>query len=522
MFAQATPLLRVLIIAADTLASPPPNSGSGDPLEPLFPSVEWACEGEGGRLGAGHLAPRQGRGCDSAAQSRGRPAGQTGLGSARGAPAWAARGVQGKEAAGRLLGREEERRPWGFLTSARHNPGRLFDQSLGPEMFLVLSPAKDQEYLGCSWLMGGLNVGEFRKVLMKTGLVLVVLGHVSFIAAAVLHGTMLRFVAAASDAVVLQYCVVDILSVTSAIVRWAVFSLSVACGLLSLTCALGLLASIAVTFATQGRALLAACTFESPELPTLAPDCPFDPTRIYSSSLCLWAISLMFCVAESVSAVRCAQLVHRLLELKPWWGKSCHHTGSLLQRPPTVQTPERGPQSGPQPGRRGRGSRGPVKAGRLRAGSSPAQNWEALLGSHCSRRTIEGSLLAPRMNSSSDSLPVGRRKDYWRGEGSHETRQVVREGKQGRPPTPTPDTHRHCLYPFGGRFSQSSFPGSIRPQASSSRTKPSCKWPMGDGGREGRGHQRVRRAALSPHPDLGLYKHLKVMLLGPRRREGRL
>lgn len=39
-----------------------------------------------------------------------------------------------------------------------------------------------------------------------------------------------------------------------------------------------------------------------------------------------------------------------------------------------------------------------------------AQNWEALLGSHCSRRTMDGSLLAPRMNSSRDSLPAGRRK----------------------------------------------------------------------------------------------------------------
>lgn len=68
---------------------------------------------------------------------------------------------------------------------------------------------------------GGLNVDEFRKVLMKTGLVLVVLGHVSFVAAAVLHGTMLRFVVTTSDAVVLQYCVVDILSVTSAIVVMA-------------------------------------------------------------------------------------------------------------------------------------------------------------------------------------------------------------------------------------------------------------------------------------------------------------
>lgn len=64
---------------------------------------------------------------------------------------------------------------------------------------------------------GGLSVGDFRKVLMKTGLVLVVLGHVSFIAAALLHGTVLRYVAAPHDAVALQYCVVNILSVISAI-----------------------------------------------------------------------------------------------------------------------------------------------------------------------------------------------------------------------------------------------------------------------------------------------------------------
>lgn len=160
----------------------------------------------------------------------------------------------------------------------------------------------------------------------------------------------------------------------SPIQRWTVFSSSMACALLSLTCALGLLASIAVTFATQGRALLAACTFGSPGLLVLVPDCPFDPTRIYvsaqawdcrrgqgraggvggmggdtqglirggkgswrptlhpapcappqSSSLCLWGISLVFCVAESVFAVRCAQLAHQLLELRPWWGKSSHH-----------------------------------------------------------------------------------------------------------------------------------------------------------------------------------------------------
>ncbi|XP_038387106.1 transmembrane protein 54 isoform X1 [Canis lupus familiaris] len=211
-----------------------------------------------------------------------------------------------------------------------------------------MSPTLSQMVSG---LPGGLNVADFRKVLMKTGLVLVVLGHVSFIAAALLHGTVLRYVTAPHDAVALQYCVVNIVSVTSAIVvitsgiaaivlsrylpsiplRWTVFSSSVACALLSLTCALGLLASIAVTFATQGHALLAACTFGSPELLVLVPDCPFDPTRIYSSSLCLWGISLVLCVAESVFAVRCAQLAHQLLELRPWWGKSSHR---MMQESP--------------------------------------------------------------------------------------------------------------------------------------------------------------------------------------------
>ncbi|PNJ90073.1 TMEM54 isoform 2 [Pongo abelii] len=140
--------------------------------------------------------------------------------------------------------------------------------------------------------LGGLSVGDFRKLLMKTGLVLVVLGHVSFITAALFHGTVLRYVGSPQDAVALQYCVVNILSVTSAIV---------------------------------GKALLAACTFGSSELLALAPDCPFDPTRIYSSSLCLWGIALVLCVAENVFALRCAQLTHQLLELRPWWGKSSHH-----------------------------------------------------------------------------------------------------------------------------------------------------------------------------------------------------
>nr|XP_058927203.1 transmembrane protein 54 isoform X7 [Kogia breviceps] len=133
--------------------------------------------------------------------------------------------------------------------------------------------------------LGGLSVGDFRKVLMKTGLVLVVLGHVSFIAAALLHGTVLRYVAAPNDAVALQYCVVNILSVTSAIM-----------------------------VITSGIAVIVLSRY-LPSIPL-------------SSSLCLWGISLLFCMAESVFAVRSAHITHQLLELRPWLGKSSHHMRS--------------------------------------------------------------------------------------------------------------------------------------------------------------------------------------------------
>lgn len=60
---------------------------------------------------------------------------------------------------------------------------------------------------------------------------------------------------------------------------------------------------------------------------------PSLPHAPQSSSLCLWGIALVLCVAENVFAVRCAQLTHQLLELRPWWGKSSHHMVSSLHSP---------------------------------------------------------------------------------------------------------------------------------------------------------------------------------------------
>ena len=73
--------------------------------------------------------------------------------------------------------------------------------------------------------------------------------------------------------------------------------------------------------------------------PLLNPRQPsLSPVPLQSSSLCLWGISLLFCVAESVFAVRSAQITHQLLELRPWLGKSSHHMVRPAIPPPQALT----------------------------------------------------------------------------------------------------------------------------------------------------------------------------------------
>uniref|UniRef100_A0A8C3STH0 Transmembrane protein 54 n=1 Tax=Chelydra serpentina TaxID=8475 RepID=A0A8C3STH0_CHESE len=170
----------------------------------------------------------------------------------------------------------------------------------------------------------------FQKLLMKTGLVLIVIGHLSFISGALVHGTVLRYVANPQDAISLQYAISNIVSVTSAILvllsrhlflsdspqKWAVFSLSVGSTLLSLFCSVGLAVSIILTFTNKGQALLATCTFANVELIQISHECSFDPTRVYSSTLSLWTMSLILDAVEIIFSIRCFLLTLTLLNLK--------------------------------------------------------------------------------------------------------------------------------------------------------------------------------------------------------------
>ncbi|NXF52028.1 TMM54 protein, partial [Oceanites oceanicus] len=182
---------------------------------------------------------------------------------------------------------------------------------------------------------GHLEPGSHQRVLMKTGLILLIIGHLNFITGALVHGTVLRFVVNPRDAISLQYAIANAASVISALLtiscgiaalmlsrylapaalKWAVFTLSASSSLGCLSCLLGLAVSIGLTLGSQGRVLLAPCTFTNIALAPVSRECPFDPTRVYSSTLSLWAISLLLDLMEIVFSIRCLLLTIDLLRL---------------------------------------------------------------------------------------------------------------------------------------------------------------------------------------------------------------
>ncbi|KAG9492995.1 hypothetical protein GDO78_001106 [Eleutherodactylus coqui] len=175
----------------------------------------------------------------------------------------------------------------------------------------------------------------FGKVLMKQGLALIVIGHLNFIVGAIVHGLVMRHVAKLVDNLSLQYSVTNIAAVASAILsiscgimaiilsrylahtalRWAAVILSIINAIISAACTVGLIVSVIITVATEGRTLLATCTFTNLQLVQISHECPFDPTRIYSTTLCLWVISIVLDAAEMVFSACCYFTVLQLMDV---------------------------------------------------------------------------------------------------------------------------------------------------------------------------------------------------------------
>ncbi|XP_053468559.1 transmembrane protein 54b isoform X3 [Ictalurus furcatus] len=140
--------------------------------------------------------------------------------------------------------------------------------------------------------------------LMKMGLCMVLVGHVNFLLAALVHGTVLRHITL--DTQTLEYAISNILALTAGLVgilvgiltivfskneknrvlTWWVCMLSAVGGVLAAATVVGLLVALVWTFIYGTKGLLLHCNLpDDMSYFSITFECPFDPTRIYVETL---------------------------------------------------------------------------------------------------------------------------------------------------------------------------------------------------------------------------------------------
>ncbi|XP_076834841.1 transmembrane protein 54a [Brachyhypopomus gauderio] len=178
------------------------------------------------------------------------------------------------------------------------------------------------------------------KVLMKTGLGLVLAGHVNFLLGALVHGAVLRNVSVNVQAATLEYAIANIIVLTagltaviggiSAIVlsknlknkslKWLLLVLSVLACLLGCASAVSVFASMVTAISNSGLSLLTQCNLnDTVNTYSITNECPFDPTRVYGTTLTLWVLSIIISCVEVAFSGRCFVSCTALLRLPcPW------------------------------------------------------------------------------------------------------------------------------------------------------------------------------------------------------------
>ncbi|XP_077186028.1 keratinocyte-associated protein 3 isoform X2 [Paroedura picta] len=162
---------------------------------------------------------------------------------------------------------------------------------------------------------------------MRSGISMVVIGHLNLVLGAIVHGSVLRHVARPNRAVTLEYAVANIIAVVSGFLSiatgivailvsrnlshrplgWVLLLVALANALISGACCVGLVVALSLTVASGGRHLLAGCNISV--LPAgshiMTNECPFDTTRIYDTALVLWLASVVMAATEAGLSAWC-------------------------------------------------------------------------------------------------------------------------------------------------------------------------------------------------------------------------
>ncbi|XP_077599757.1 uncharacterized protein LOC144214901 isoform X2 [Stigmatopora nigra] len=100
---------------------------------------------------------------------------------------------------------------------------------------------------------------------------------------------------------------------------WSLFSVSLVSSLIASASAIGLLVSVVRAIIYGGRSLLTHCRFpDAIGYSSITNECPFDPTRIYSTTLILWVPLIVTCVVQFVFSARCLSASASFLGLPCW------------------------------------------------------------------------------------------------------------------------------------------------------------------------------------------------------------
>lgn len=191
------------------------------------------------------------------------------------------------------------------------------------------------------------------KALMKMGLGLVLVGHVNFLLGALVHGAVLRHIHVHRQARTMVYAISNVIAIVAGlfgiidgiltivlsknkrnrILKWALLFLSFIVGLLAISSAIGLSVSMVQTIINKGKILKTHCNFqEKIGSSSITDECPFDPTRLYATTIILWVPLIIISVAEAVFAFRVFTVCTSSLYLCPCRRKPLHARRVRIQQ----------------------------------------------------------------------------------------------------------------------------------------------------------------------------------------------
>ncbi|GAA6229749.1 keratinocyte-associated protein 3-like [Lates japonicus] len=202
------------------------------------------------------------------------------------------------------------------------------------------------------------------KALMKMGLGLVLVGHVNFLLGALVHGAVLRHINVHSQARTMVYAISNVIAIVAGLVgiiggitaivlsknkknrilQWVLLVFGFLAGLLAVASVLSLSVSMVKAIIDKGKGLLTHC--KSPDLgsSSITYECPFDPTRIYVTTIILWVPLILMSIVETVFSFRCFAACTSFLYLCPCRRRPLQAKRVRIQRGIETPTPAPDPE----------------------------------------------------------------------------------------------------------------------------------------------------------------------------------